>query len=278
MTPTPGRQPATEPGQRAVLDGVATYYHDEGAGAPVLFLHGSGPGVSAWSNWRLAIPGLSAKFRTLAPDQLGFGGTSPPADGAYTRDRWVAHIVAFLDYLGIDRTHVIGNSFGGGIALRLAIEHPRRVERLVTMGPIGIGFELTEALDQAWGYTPSLENMRGMLDTFAYDRSLVSDDLAEMRYQASLQPGVQEQFAAMFPAPRQRWIDALASSEEELAGIEHETLLIHGRDDRVIPLENSLRLLRLIERSRLHVFGRSGHWVQIEHADAFARLVGDFLS
>ncbi|CAN5119185.1 alpha/beta hydrolase [soil metagenome] len=236
----------------------------------MVLLHGSGPGVSAWSNWRLAIPILAERFRVIAPDQLGFGATEAPADGIYSRDRWVNHVVELLDNLEIERTHIVGNSFGGAIALRLAIDHAQRSERLVLMGPIGVEFELTAGLDQAWGYTPSIEDMRAMLDTFAFDRSLVTDELAQMRYKASIEPGVQEAFAATFPAPRQRWIDALASDPDEIRGIQAETLLIHGRDDHVIPLTNSLRLNQLIDRSQLHVLGRSGHWVQIEHANAFA--------
>jgi 2-hydroxymuconate-semialdehyde hydrolase len=120
--------------------------------------------------------------------------------------------------------------------------------------------------------------MRRLLDIFAYDRRLVNDELAELRYRASVRPGVQEAFAAMFPAPRQRWIDALASPEAAIRSLPHETLIIHGREDRVIPLSNALTLARWIHRSQLHVFGRCGHWTQIEHAERFARLVGDFLA
>ena len=120
--------------------------------------------------------------------------------------------------------------------------------------------------------------MRKLLDIFAFDRALVNDELAELRYRASIRPGFQESFAAMFPAPRQRWIDAMASREADIRTLKHETLIVHGRDDRVIPLKNSLTLLEWIDRSQLHVFGRCGHWVQIEHAARFARLLGGFFS
>jgi 2-hydroxy-6-oxo-octa-2,4-dienoate hydrolase len=120
--------------------------------------------------------------------------------------------------------------------------------------------------------------MRRLLDTFAYDRELVTDELAELRYRASVEGGVQESFSAMFPAPRQRWVEALATPEERISAIPHETLIVHGRDDRVIPLENSIRLLGLIERSELHVFGRCGHWTQIERAAEFNALLARFLT
>ncbi len=270
---------ATSPeiGSNVVAAGVRTNYHDVGSGGPVLLIHGSGPGVSAWANWRLNLPVLAKRFRVVAPDMLGFGYTDPAPDHRYDLDVWTAHLVGLLDELGLDRISVVGNSFGGALALSLAVRDPDRVERLVLMGSVGVPFEITPALDAVWGFEPSLEAMRGLLDIFAYDRSLVSDDLARLRLSAATRPGVQEAFAAMFPAPRQASVDALAIADDLIRSITCPTLVVHGRDDQVIPLRNSLRLLELIDDARLHVFGRCGHWVQIEHADSFNRLVGDFL-
>jgi pimeloyl-ACP methyl ester carboxylesterase len=152
------------------------------------------------------------------------------------------------------------------------------VDRLVLMGSVGVPFEITPGLDAVWGYQPSVQNMRALLDIFAYSRELVTDELAQVRYQASIQPGFQESFSAMFPAPRQRWVDAMVTPDDEIAALPHPTLVVHGREDRVIPLANSLRLLELVPDVRLHVFGRCGHWTQIEHSDAFVRLLLDHLS
>ena len=261
-----------------VAGGISTNYHDVGSGAPVLLIHGSGPGVTAWANWRLVLPELGQTCRAIAPDMLGFGYSERPAGVEYGIDAWVAHAVGLLDALGIEQTDLVGNSFGGAIALALAIRHPQRVRRLVLMGSVGVPFVITPELDAVWGYQPSLPAMRSLLDIFAHDRSLVTDELAELRYQASLRPGFQESFSAMFPAPRQRWVDAMASAEADIRAIKHQTLIIHGRDDRVIPLSNSLTLNRWIDDSQLHVFGRCGHWVQIEHSADFNHLVGHFLA
>ena len=244
----------------------------------MLLIHGSGPGVTAWANWRLTIPELAMRSRVLAPDLVGFGYTERPDGIQYGLDAWVSHAVGVLDALDVERADVVGNSFGGAIALALAIRHPKRVRKLVLMGSVGIPFPITPALDAVWGYEPSLAAMRGLLDVFAYDRALATDELAELRYRASIQPGFQEAFAAMFPAPRQRWVDALASDYAEIMALPNDTLIIHGRDDQVIPPDNALRLNHLISRSQLHLFGRCGHWVQIEHATRFNRLVGDFLA
>lgn len=264
--------------QSIVANGIVTNYHDVGSGFPVLLIHGSGPGVSAWANWRLTIPALSPQRRVIAPDMVGFGFSDRPAGIRYGMDTWVAQAIGLLDALKIERADLIGNSFGGALALALAIRHPTRVRRLVLMGAAGVSFPITPGLDAVWGYTPSIANMRKLLDVFAFDRTLMSDELAELRYRASIQPGFQEAFAAMFPAPRQNGVEALASREEDIRALPHETLVIHGREDQVLPLSNSLTLAQWIAHSQLHVFGRCGHWTQIEHTTRFARLVENFLA
>lgn len=258
--------------------GIATNYHDLGDGPPLVMIHGSGPGVTGWANWRLVMPDLAHHHRVLVPDMVGFGYTARPDGIQYDLDTWVRHALAFLDALKLDQVDLVGNSFGGALSLAIAIRHPERVRRLVLMGAAGVSFELTPALDAVWGYTPSVENMRALMDTFAFNRDLVNDDLARMRYEASIRPGIQEAYSAMFPAPRQTSIEALASDPKAIAALPHETLIIHGRDDIVVPLANSLRFLELIPRSQLHVFGQCGHWTQIEHAARFSRLLLDFLA
>ena len=278
MNAAPAAPANPEIANRIDAAGIGTNYHDVGDGHPVLLIHGSGPGVSAWANWRLTLPELSKRFRVVAPDMAGFGFSDRPEGIRYGMDGWVTQAIGLLDALGIEKAHLVGNSFGGALALAMAIRDPGRIGRLVLMGAVGVPFDLTPGLDAAWGYTPSIDNMRKLLDLFAYDRTLVTDDLAKLRYEASIRPGFQESFSAMFPAPRQRWVDAMASREADIRALPHETLVIHGRDDRIIPMSNSVTLCQWIERSQLHVFGRCGHWVQIEHAARFSRLVGDFFA
>lgn len=265
-----------------VAAGIRTNYHDVGAGHPLLLIHGSGPGVSAWANWRLVMPELARQARVIAPDMVGFGFTdrldlTQPGQ-RYDMDTWVRQAVGLLDALGIEKTDLVGNSFGGALALALTIRHPQRVRRLVLMGSVGVSFPITAGLDAVWGYEASFENMRRIMDVFAWDRRLVNDELARMRYEASIQPDFQESFSAMFPAPRQRWVDAMTSSEKDIRALPHHTLVVHGREDQVIPLSTSQTLAAWIPRSQLHVFGQCGHWTQIEHTARFVRLVGDFLA
>jgi 2-hydroxymuconate-semialdehyde hydrolase len=267
-----------ELGARIRTGAFHTNVLDVGRGAPVLLIHGSGPGVSAWANWRGVLPALAARRRVIAPDMVGFGFTDRPAGIRCTMATWVQQTLDLLDALDLERVDVVGNSFGGALALALAIRAPQRVRRLVLMGSVGVPFAITPGLDAVWGYQPSFEAMRALLDIFAFDRALVTDELAQLRFEASVRPGFQESFGAMFPAPRQASVDAMASAEADIRALPHETLLIHGREDRVIPLANSLTLAQWIPNSQLHVFGHCGHWTQIEHKDRFNLLVEGFLA
>lgn len=267
-----------EIGQSIDVNGIQTNYHRMGSGKPLFLIHGSGPGVSAWANWRLVMPSLAERFEVVAPDIVGFGYTDRPQGFEYNMANWRDHLLGFADALGLERFSVVGNSFGGGLATSMAVNHPDRVDRLILMGAAGISFPLTEGLDAVWGYEPSLENMKALMKTFAWSKDIADNsDLAELRYRASIQPGFHEAFSAMFPAPRQNGIEDLATPEDQIRQIAAPTLIVHGRDDQVIPLENSYRFHQLIDNSQLHVYGQCGHWTQIEKAAEFSQLVTNFL-
>jgi pimeloyl-ACP methyl ester carboxylesterase len=277
--------PVIAPGRLDVA-GVPTAVIDTGprpgaaAGAPpVLLLHGSGPGVSATANWRPVIPALSAERRVIAPDQLGFGGTATGAPRTYGRAAWTEHALALLDTLGTGPVDIIGNSMGGAIALSVAAARPAAVRRIVLMGSMGVAMALPAGLNAVWGYQPGLEQMREIIGLFAWNRELITDELVELRYQASLNPPVRDSWAAMFPEPRQRWVDDLALSGAELAAISSPVLLVHGRDDRVVPWrESSAQLVDLLPDARLHVLSGCGHWTMIEKTAEFLAVVQPFLS
>jgi 2-hydroxymuconate-semialdehyde hydrolase len=269
-----------EIGTSVVAAGIVTNLHDTGVdpgGGTVLLIHGSGPGVSAWVNWRLTIPFLAERFRVIAPDMVGFGYTERSVP-TYDLATWTRHAVGVLDALEIDHAHVVGNSFGGSLALSLAIHHRERVRRIGLMGAVGVPFDITPGLDAVWGYQPSVQAMADLLRLFTATPIEAIDELAELRYRASVQPGFQESFAAMFPAPRQRWVDAMTHREEDIAALRNPTIIFHGREDQIIPLSNSLRLFELIPNAQMHLFGQCGHWTQIEHAEDFNRILADFLT
>jgi len=266
-----------EIGQSVVANGIRTNYLEAGSGSgTVVLIHGSGPGVTAYSNWRLVLPALGEDFHVLAPDMVGFGYSDRPYDVEYNVQTWADQTVGFMDAMGIKKAHLVGNSFGGAIALRIATQHPERVDQLVLMGSMGVDFPITEGLDTVWGYEGTIESMRNVLDFFAYSRDLVNEELAQVRYKASVEPGFQEAFSAMFPAPRQRWVDAMSTPEAEISKLTHRTLVMHGREDKVIPVSNSYKLEGLIDNADLAVFSHCGHWSMIERTADFNRLVRDF--
>jgi len=258
--------------------GVNTNYHEAGSGSPVVLIHGSGPGASAWANWRFALPYLAEHLHVFAYDQIGFGYTELPQQHSYSLQSWTRHLLDFLHAVGMQRAHLVGNSMGAAVALATAVLHPEMVDRLVLMGPTGVRFPITEGLNDVWGYEPSVAAMKRLIGVFTYDHHRsVTDELAELRYKASTRPGMQEAFSSMFPAPRQAGVDALAAYEDRLSAVHAPTLLIHGREDRVIPLRVSEKLLHALDDAQLHVFGHCGHWAQLEQTTAFNRLVRDFL-
>lgn len=265
-----------EIGKSIVIDGSAVNFHDVGSGYPIVLIHGSGPGVTAWANWRSNMPVLSQDFRVIAPDMFGFG-YSDSKGRIEDKQVWVDQLAGFLDGLGIDKVSIVGNSFGGGITLAFMIAHPDRVERAVLMGPAGLNFPITPALDKVWGYVPSFEAMRESLKYLAWDHSRLTEDLIQSRYVASARPGAQEPYHATFGgADRQANVAMLASREEDIAAIAHETLILHGIADQVIPLDSTVRLATLMKRADLHIFAECGHWVQIERMESFNNIVAKF--
>jgi len=278
----------TEVSRQVIADiSYPTFLNRSGKGTPILFLHGSGPGATGWSNWQYALSALGDSFECLAPDLVGFGQSmhpDPPPIGISSWMRmWIRQVVDVLDRLGIEKAHLVGNSLGGGLALHLLVERPDRFDRVVLMGAVGVPLRLTRELDLIWGFyeEPSPQRMMQMIRWFTYEEEVNEErlrEIAQVRYEAAMIPEVRRSYEAMFPAPRQRHLDEVVVADAALRRIRHPVLLIHGRDDPIVPLETSLYLMSHLGGDvQLHIFGRCSHWVQIEYRERFHRLVSDFL-
>jgi 4,5:9,10-diseco-3-hydroxy-5,9,17-trioxoandrosta-1(10),2-diene-4-oate hydrolase len=255
-----------------------------GGGLPLVMLHGGGPGASAWSNFGSALPRFAPRFRTLLVDQPGFGGSDrPTVEGNYYRHA-ADHVVALLDELGIHRVHLLGNSLGGGTAMRLALSHPERVGRLVLMGPGGLSLNLfhadpTEGVQRLMDFAanPTREALRAFISTMVVNQDLVTDELVEERFADATAPGAQE---AMRELGMSFWNPETAEDGmlwREAHRLRRHTLLTWGREDRVNPIDGAFAALKLIPKAQLHVFPNCGHWAQIEAAEEFAEVTSVFL-
>jgi 2-hydroxy-6-oxonona-2,4-dienedioate hydrolase len=259
------------------------HYQEAGTGHPVVMLHGSGPGATGWSNFNPNIGPMSERFRVLAFDMPGWGGTED-LDPAQPRDHVEALILA-LDELGIERATLVGNSMGGMTSIRCAIEHPDRVSHLVPMGAPAPGINIFTAgggmseglkiLIEAY-MDPSPANFKRLVSVMAFDQKFATDELAEQRSKNALaHPEHLESFGKMMQSGA--GMTEFFGLANRLAEISAPTLVIHGRDDRTVSFENGLRLVSAIPNSRLMVFNQCGHWAQLEHADEFNRLLEQFI-
>jgi len=258
------------------------HYHEAGEGPALILLHGSGPGVTGWTNFGANLPVFAEHFRTIILDMPGFGGSaSPEYDEQYPQVA-AAAVAMFMEGIGLDSAHLLGNSMGGNVASHVALKYPDRVQRMVMMGPGGLAVNIfgpspnegTKRLIEFMG-DPSREGMIAWVRTMVSDQTLVTDELIDLRMENAMKPGVMDSTGAIFgtffkfPDPNPLW-----SRAHE---IHHPTLITWGRDDRMLPFEGALFPFRQMPNADLHVFSNCGHWAQIERKDDFERVVIDYL-
>jgi len=260
---------------------------DVGGGLPLVMLHGGGPGASAWSNFGGCLARFASTFRTLLVDQPGFGRSDKPEVEGHYFEFAADKLAALLDELGIERIHLLGNSLGGGTAVRFALSHPKRVGRLVLMGPGGLSLNIlspdpTEGVRRLYEFGappgPSREKMEAFIRTMVTDQSLVTEQLVEERYRSATAPGSAEAMASMGASFANPDTYEQGFLWREAYRLRHPVLLTWGREDRVNPLDGALAALKLIPKASLHVFPNCGHWAQIEAADEFFSVTSGFLA
>ncbi|MFE9926180.1 alpha/beta fold hydrolase [Streptomyces sp. NPDC005774] len=256
-------------------EGEITHLHDVGEGTPVVFLHGSGTGVSAAANWWLTLPAVQGDVRAIAPDIIGFGATVQAPDATYGIREWGAHTLRVLDALGIEKAWLVGNSLGGWIALQLAIEHPDRVLGVISMGTGGSA--PTAAIKAHATPNTELAALRRSFEGFVTDPHLVTDAMVAARQVVAEYEVASGRLDHVIEA-RERDRAALPLDGDALARLELPVLLVHGLADHVIPPARTWELVNVIPTADAVLLQGCGHWSQIERADAFAQLVTDFIA
>jgi pimeloyl-ACP methyl ester carboxylesterase len=261
------------------VEGVRLHYQELGQGYPVICIHGAGPGASAESNFKLNARAFSEKFRVILYDMPQYGKSSKVVL-TEPRLKYNARILdEFMAALGIDQAHIIGNSMGGQVAMKLGIDYPDRLTRVVIIGSGGVtsifapspleGIKLIARYYKGSG--PSREKLRELLQTIVYDSSFLTEATFEERYQASIDPETVELFGKrQGEMPRE-------NLGPDLHKLKAKLLAVWGMDDRFGALDVGLQIARVVPDARMHIFTKCGHWAQVEHAAEFNRLVIDFL-
>jgi 4,5:9,10-diseco-3-hydroxy-5,9,17-trioxoandrosta-1(10),2-diene-4-oate hydrolase len=252
------------------------HYHDAGQGPAVLFLHGSGPGGSGYSNFKGNFPYFAEHgLRALMPDSLGFGYSDKPVDVDYTLDLHVDAYRRFLDALGIQRASLVGNSHGGAVAIAFALQHPDRVDRLVLMAPGGL--EEREVYMEMAGIKAMVksvfgregitrEAMRGIFELQLYDRTLITDQIIEERYDIA-----KDQPKHVMSTQR------VSNLTARLGELTCPVFGLWGMNDQFCPPSGARTLAEKCPTARVLLLNKCGHWVMVEYRDLFNRWCVDFL-
>ena len=288
MTETPQADRLSEVDFREIpaSAGVLRYY-DVGSGPPLLFLHGSGPGVTGWRNFRGVIPTFATQFRCLVLEFPGFGVSDDA--GGHPMITAQAAVPDFLDGLGVDRVDIVGNSMGGGVGVNFAIQHPERIGKLVTIGGIGTnifspGPSEGIRLLQEFTEDPTRQRLVDWLNSMVYDQNLVTEQLVEERWKLATDPETLASARRMYGKAAFAQMMAMMRAADVpmpwalMHKVTAPTLLTWGRDDRVSPLDMALIPMRTIPNAELHVFPNCGHWAMIEAKEAFESTVLSFLT
>ena len=247
---------------------LTLHYHEAGEGTPVVFVHGSGPGASGWSNFKGNYPVMAeAGFRTLIPDLPGYGYSSKPADAEYTLDFMVAALEGFVESLGLQDVILIGNSLGGAICIRFTLNNPKLVQKLVLMAPGGL--EAREVYMEMEGIQSMMRSFfskkgitkEGMRKTFnlqLFNPDLITDEIINERYEIALtQP---KTVISTMKVPNQ---------SEDVHALSCPILGFWGMDDKFCPPSGAMTLSKACSNIRFILLSECGHWVMVEHAKRF---------
>tara|TARA_Y100001934_G_scaffold115714_1_gene141637 strand:- start:207 stop:1034 length:828 start_codon:yes stop_codon:yes gene_type:complete len=258
-------------------NGLKLHFHEEGQGIPVLFVHGSGPGASGWSNFKDNYPEFAKRgYRTLIPDLPGYGYSSKPQDAQYTLEYMVDSLEQFLKALNINKVALVGNSMGGAVCIRMALNQPNLVHKLILMAPGGL--ELRETYMEMEGIQQMMRSFfskkgitkEGMLKTFKlqlFDESLITDEIIEERYEIALtQP---KTVISTMKIPNQT---------ELLKHLQCPILGFWGMNDKFCPPSGAVTLAKECSNIRMTLLSECGHWVMVEHRNTFNKQSVDFLN
>jgi pimeloyl-ACP methyl ester carboxylesterase len=268
---------AKKPGDILYVNGIGLHYVTAGQGPALLLIHGLG---SHTFSFRHVMPELARHFRVVALDLKGFGFSERPSAGDYTLSGQAELVRGFMERLGIDRAAVLGHSMGGAVAMRLALAHPDRVERLILLASAS-DLELGR---HVWG-AALLRPLLPLVAPFTYYNYRFREKTLKSGY---FNPDLcTEEIVEGYlrPAHIRGYLRALGNTMAdwrkdpplEPSAITRPTLILWGEADRWLPPSRGERLHSLIPDSRLVVLDRAGHMLIEERPEAVLEAILGFL-
>jgi 2-hydroxymuconate-semialdehyde hydrolase len=266
--------PVTE--ERFEFEGAEVNFYRTGKGAPLLMLHGSGPGASSLGNWRTVLGPLSEQFEVFAMDLIGFGKSGrKPAEPYFDYDMWVRQAQAMLARIPGERVGVIGHSLSGSIALTVASRSPR-VAAVLTTGTMGGEFKPIDATRRVWTCPRNRAELQLTLSGIIHDASVIDEAYLAAREPVVFAPGYADYFDTMFSGDKQQYVDAARLSLQTLEGVKCPVRMLHGREDHAFPPSNSLDISRHLASADVVLLGDCSHSVAFERSSTFLALASDF--
>lgn len=262
--------------ERFEFEGIPVTCYRAGAGAPLLMLHGSGPGASSIGNWRAVLEPLSKRFEVFAMDLVGFGQSGrKPAEPYFDYGLWLRQAQAMLARIPGDQVGVIGHSLSGSLALTLA-SLDRRVCAVMTTGTMGGQFEPVEQTRRVWSCPRDRRELVLALSGIIYDTSVITEAYLAAREPVVFAPGYADYFDTMFKGDPQQYVNAAVLSANTLSRVQRPVLLLHGRDDAAFPPSSSIGISRRLARADLVLLSRCSHSIAVERTATFLSLAQDF--
>lgn len=259
------------------FENIAVHYWEGGKGLPLLLVHGSGPGASTMGNWRLVLEPLAERYHVIAVDLIGFGLSGRKKQPPYFDfDLWLRQAAFMLDLFEEKELNILGHSISGAAALRLA-GRDKRIKKVMTTGAMGARFTPNEDSIRVWTFPETREDLRRAGECLVYDRSVINDAYLDGRMKVLHSGGYAEYFRSMFSGDKQAYVDAAVLSEAELKAVTCELMMVHGRNDRPFPFEQTtLALSRSLPQADIVALARCGHSPAVEHPGKLLQLAQSF--
>lgn len=255
-----------------------TAYYESGTGdETIILIHGGGAGADSYGNWRASFDLFATSANVIAMDMVGFGKSDcpDPAEFSYTQQARNEQTIAFIEALAKGPVHIIGNSMGGATALGVAMKRPDLVKSMVLMGSAGLNHKVNSALQNVIHYDFTVEGMRKIIKALGNANFKIPEDLIFYRHALSNQPATKKAYQSTMGWVRDQ--SGLHYEESEIAAIKTRTLVVNGKDDAAIPMQEAFRFLELLEESTGYFLPHCGHWAMMEHPELFTRIALDFI-